>query len=57
MFLNQLLQVVKDSASTLSNFMILYVFNNFAFSFEIVAKWTDFDGTSDLKTTYEIVET
>jgi len=57
MFLNQLLQVVKDSASTLSNFMILYVFNNFAFSFEIVAKLTDFDGTSDLKTTYEIVET
>jgi hypothetical protein len=40
----------------MDNFMLLYVFSNFAFSFEIVAKLTDFDGTSDLKTKYRLVD-
>jgi hypothetical protein len=36
--------------------MLLYVFTNFAFIFEIVAKLTDFDGTSDLRTNYVLGE-
>jgi hypothetical protein len=40
----------------MDNFMLLYVFSNFAFSFEIIAKLTDFDGTSDLKTKYELIK-
>jgi hypothetical protein len=45
---------IKEAQSTIDNFMLLYVFTNFAFSFEIVAKMTDFDQTSDLKTYYKL---
>lgn len=34
--------------------MLLYVFSNFAFTFEVVAKLSDFDGTAELKTKYEL---
>lgn len=47
---------LSNSGSTINNFMIFYVFTNFAFSFQIVAKLTDFDGTSDLKTTYVLAD-
>jgi hypothetical protein len=41
--------VIKDSAATLSNFMLLYVFTNYAFIYEVLCKITDVDGTADLK--------
>ena len=47
---------IKEAQSTIDNFMLLYVFTNFAFSFEIVAKMTDFDQTTDLKTSYKLKE-
>lgn len=53
-FLQRMVSSLGDAASKISNFMIFYVFTNFAFSFEIVAKLTDFDGTSDLKTSYRL---
>ena len=56
LYLNRIVLGIKDVQSTMDNFMLLYVFSNFAFSFEIVAKLTDFDGTSDLKTKYRLVE-
>ena len=56
MYLNRIVAGIKDVQSTMDNFMLLYVFTNFAFSFEIVAKLTDFDGTADLKTKYMLIE-
>jgi hypothetical protein len=53
-YLQRMVGSLKEAAANISNFMLLYVFTNFAFSFEIVAKLTDFDGTSDLKTSYEL---
>ena len=56
MYLDRMVLGIKDVQSTMDNFMLLFVFTNFAFSFEIVAKLTDFDGTSDLKTKYALVD-
>ena len=56
MYLDRTVVGIKDVQSTMDNFMLLFVFSNFAFSFEIVAKLTDFDGTSDLKTKYRLVD-
>lgn len=36
------------------NCVIMYASTNFAFFFEIIQKLSDFDGTSDLKTSYVI---
>lgn len=47
---------LNDAKSKIDGFIIFYVFTNFAFSFEIIAKLTDFDGTADLKTTYRLEE-
>jgi hypothetical protein len=41
---------LSAAQAKIAGFILLYVFTNFAFSFEVVAKLTDFDGTSDLKT-------
>jgi hypothetical protein len=54
-WINRQTSSLADSVSIITDFMLLYVFTNFAFSFEIVAKFTDFDGTSDLKTNYALV--
>ena len=43
-----------DAQNKITGFILLYVFTNFAFSFEVVAKLTDFDGTADLKTAYRL---
>lgn len=43
-----------DAQNKITSFILLYVFTNFAFSFEVVAKLTDFDGTADLKTGYRL---
>jgi hypothetical protein len=56
MYLDRMVLGIKDVQSTMDNFMLLYVFTNFALSFEIVAKLTDFDGTADLKTKYTLVD-
>lgn len=45
-----------DAQNKITGFILLYVFTNFAFSFEVVAKLTDFDGTADLKTAYRLQE-
>lgn len=36
------------------NFVLLYVFANFAFLLEIFKKITDFDGTNEFRTDYVI---
>ena len=54
LYLNRIIDGIMEAKSEMDNFMLLYVFSNFAFSFEIVAKMTDFDGTADLKTTYKL---
>lgn len=56
MYLNRIVDGIKDVQSTMDNFMVLYVFSNFAFSFEIVAKFTDFDKTTDLIIYYKLKE-
>jgi hypothetical protein len=56
MYLDRTVVGIKNVQSTMDNFMLLFVFSNFAFSFEIVAKLTDFDGTSDLKTKYRLID-
>jgi hypothetical protein len=47
---------LTDAKSTINNFIILYVFTNFAFFFDIVAKISEFDGTGGLKTHYLLQE-
>ena len=56
MYLDRTVVGIKNVQSTMDNFMLLFVFSNFAFSFEVVAKLTDFDGTSDLKTKYRLID-
>lgn len=53
-YLQREIEGLQGVQSTVCNFMLLYVFSNFAFSFEVVAKLSDFDGTADLKTKYEL---
>lgn len=47
---------LTDSKNKIASFIIFYVFTNFAFSFEIIAKLSDFDGTAGLKTHYRLQE-
>ena len=45
---------LSNAQAKIAGFILLYVFTNFAFSFEVVGKLTDFDGTADLKTGYRL---
>lgn len=42
--------------NTIQNFVLLYVFANFAFIFELFKKTTDFDGTNFFRTDYKLVD-
>lgn len=53
-FLQREQSSLVDAQNKITGFILLYVFTNFAFSFEVVAKLTDFDGTADLKTQYRL---
>lgn len=53
-FLQRMESSLSSAQAKIAGFILLYVFTNFAFSFEVVAKLTDFDGTSDLKTAYKL---
>lgn len=53
-FLQRLESSLSNAQAKIAGFILLYVFTNFAFSFEVVAKLTDFDGTADLKTGYKL---
>jgi hypothetical protein len=46
-FYQKLENTVNNAYLKISNFMILYVFNNFGLSIAIVGKISDFDGTID----------